>query len=498
MKNISWYLNLNINYVRNIFSDEILPYEIDIYCCECGKNEFIIKKSLQDLDEYICNECENKTFLDASTYSNNYNWYDPINELLNHDVILSLNPTATYNQNSKKLEAKICIDIPYSVDLSCDKIYFKPKSIFEYEIDNEGKIKQILQANYDLDSEYTYREYDLFESVDEEILINRNTYLSAFKSKILIEFKKYSEYFESKILNKTNSLEEFSFFIRYPYLQDLDFYKWKNTYFIPNEKNINIIEALDFIGNYRKEKTFKKLMFENYKYQLRKYNSYNFVFIYSISRCIKDVNILNRMVNIKLNSHLEEVYNSSDIYHFIKFLCSRFTDKQVEKLFISYEENEMFWFIDSIALFSEISDFIDEFKTTKCKYDTLHMDIVRYHRMVLNKAMFEVNFEHEEKYLKACCNIENYSIKLPANGIELYNWSNILENCLSGYWKLIKEEKTVVYGFAVNDEVKFAVEIRNNKIIQSKSKYNRDLQNKEMSLVNGWFKEYFEVSNTNT
>ena len=39
--------------------------------------------------------------------------------------------------------------------------------------------------------------------------------------------------------------------------------------------------------------------------------------------------------------------------------------------------------------------------------------------------------------------------------------------------------------------IKFAVEIQDNKIFQSKSKYNQDLQDKEMSLVNGWFKEHF-------
>lgn len=39
--------------------------------------------------------------------------------------------------------------------------------------------------------------------------------------------------------------------------------------------------------------------------------------------------------------------------------------------------------------------------------------------------------------------------------------------------------------------IKFAVEIQDNKIFQSKSKYNQDLQDKEMSLVNGWFKRAF-------
>ena len=49
----------------------------------------------------------------------------------------------------------------------------------------------------------------------------------------------------------------------------------------------------------------------------------------------------------------------------------------------------------------------------------------------------------------------------------------------------------------IDNEIKFAVEIKNNKIVQSKSKYNKDLQNKEVSLVNGWFIEFFEEKKEN-
>ena len=59
----------------------------------------------------------------------------------------------------------------------------------------------------------------------------------------------------------------------------------------------------------------------------------------------------------------------------------------------------------------------------------------------------------------------------------------------------ILEKRTIVYGFFIDNEIKFAVEIKNNKIVQSKSKYNQDLQIRETSLVMGWFTEYFEEKN---
>ena len=48
-----------------------------------------------------------------------------------------------------------------------------------------------------------------------------------------------------------------------------------------------------------------------------------------------------------------------------------------------------------------------------------------------------------------------------------------------------------------DNQIKFAVEIKNNKIAQSKSKYNKDIQNSEMNLVSGWFKQHFEGKSLN-
>lgn len=63
---------------------------------------------------------------------------------------------------------------------------------------------------------------------------------------------------------------------------------------------------------------------------------------------------------------------------------------------------------------------------------------------------------------------------------------------MSGYWNLIKDKRTIVFGFFKNEELKFAVEIKDNKIVQSKYKYNLNLEYRDMTLVHGWFKEYFE------
>ena len=72
--------------------------------------------------------------------------------------------------------------------------------------------------------------------------------------------------------------------MKYNNLLDLDFYKWKNVDILPKDEKLTIIKTLDFVMNYRKEKSLKKLIFDNYKFQMREYNFYNFIYIYSISK----------------------------------------------------------------------------------------------------------------------------------------------------------------------------------------------------------------------
>jgi hypothetical protein len=485
LQNISWYLNFHINDVKTLFSDMILPYEVDCYICLCGNKEIIIKNAMDSLIKFVCPICENSSFINANDYNNNYIWYEKIEDLLPSDFLLSLEPNVKLNEKDKILSCSIDLDIPILVDLCSEQITFNKKSIYELNTNSSNEFENKLNANFDLYSDTS--DYDIyFKNITENDLISKNIYLSDYQRKIL---KKLQIQAVSKVLKRTQSIDQFEFFLKNDKLLEIDFYYWKEIDLLANENTLTILDALDYIGNYRNEKTLKKAIFQNYKTQMREKKSYSFIYIYSITRYIKDINILNRMIDINLKEHIEFMDNSYYLFKFIEFLSSKFTDKQIEKLFLSYEKNLPFWLVDSVALFSEIIDYLDDFQISKCKYDVLHDDIVKYHQIVLEKELFNTKFKYDEKFLDACVNIEDYQVKLPLTGIELYDWSNTLQNCLSGYWKLIKEKKTIVYGFYKDDEIKFAVEIKNNKIVQSKSKYNKDLESRKLNLVLGWFKE---------
>ena len=497
MNTLSWHLNKNINNVRNLFSQIDLPYELDCFVCSCGHNEIIIKDQYTILENYSCKHCDNNEFYDANFYNNNSTWYEPIYELFKEDYILYLKPNIYYDATNLIIRAAFQIKIPTTIDLARNEIVYIYKDVYEFNIDQFGNCSEQLHTNFDLNKELTNKEIMYYDYVSQEELINRNFYLKEYKRAILKELQNCKYTFNSKVALKTSNLDEYCYFVKYNNLLDLDFYKWKNVDILPKDEKLTIIKALDFVMNYRKEKSLKKLVFDNYKFQMREYNFYNFIYIYSITRSIKDINVLNRMIALDFNLYMSYTNYPMNLYQFIKFLTKYFSDKQIEKLFISYQESELFWLHDSVSMFYEIANDADNLILSKCNKGNIHHDIIQYHQMLMNKIDFDTTFEFEDKFLKACVNILDYDIRLPMNGIELYDWSNKLQNCLSGYCRIIKEKETIVYGFFKDNQIKFAVEIKDNKIVQSKSKYNKDIQNSEMNLVSGWFKQHFEGKSLN-
>ena len=69
-----------------------------------------------------------------------------------------------------------------------------------------------------------------------------------------------------------------------------------------------------------------------------------------------------------------------------------------------------------------------------------------------------------------------------------------IEQTLVNYDEFGNKKETVVKYVYFKDQVQ---EIKDNKIVQSKSKYNKDIQNSEMNLVSGWFKQHFEGKRLN-
>lgn len=347
MKNLPWHLTLNINNIRTIFQEQILPYEVECYICSCGKNEIFIKDSFTKLEDYECCECGNIEFYETSDYQKNVTWYEDITNIFPEDFLLSLDQETLYNEEEKHFSSNINIYIPSSIDLASNKISYDKKTIFQIYIDKYHSLVQQTNVNFNLNSLLSKNEEWNSNGIEESELINRHTILINYKKKILDKLKQLTK---SNLLKKTTSIEQFSFFLENDYLLDLDFFYWKDIYLLPYKENLKIDDALDFIGNYRTEKTFIKAIYINYRIQLRKYNTYDYTYIYSVAHYIKDVNIAIRMLEFDFKEHLTLI-SASYFYLYMKFLTTLYSDKQIEKLFETYSKQDEFWLIHSILNF---------------------------------------------------------------------------------------------------------------------------------------------------
>lgn len=485
----SWYLNFHINDVHTLFNNQILPYEVDCYICSCGNKKTIIKNAQSSKINYICEECGNEEYLEANRYINNYIWYDKVQDILPSDIIESLKTKVYLDENKKLLTCSLYLDIPKTFDIVSDKLIYSRKNLFEIKIDDLENLEYNLYANFDLDSLISDEER-YFDKVSTKTLINRDEYLSQIKKEFLFKLKNLTT---TSQLTLSDSIEEFSFFLINTHLKDKDFYSWGNIELLPTDKPLTIIDALMFVSNNRKEKSLKRFILNDYSKQLKKNSSYDFIYIYTLCKFIKDINILIRFLNIDLTHDLNALEDKYSFYEFIEFLVSKFSIKQIENSLKECHKDKNYFLVDTIELFSFLKDDLDEIDFKSCNMITLHNSFSKYHRELSERKIFDIKFDYDERYLNACKDINDYQIRLPKDGKELYEWSNSLKNCLSGYVYKIKNKSTVIYGFFNNDELRFAVEVKNNNIIESKRKYNEELLEKENSFVIGWFKANLEI-----
>ena len=82
-------------------------------------------------------------------------------------------------------------------------------------------------------------------------------------------------------------------------------------------------------------------------------------------------------------------------------------------------------------------------------------------------------------------------VSYPMNGLELFEWSQKLQNCLANYDRHISSQQSLIYGFFIEGELKFALEIADGNLIQASAKYNQALSNAQKDIVAAWHRKYF-------
>jgi len=459
----AWKLTTDFNEQQHLFFEKIeTDYVVEAYACSCGHTDFIIKSQKQEF-QYVCSECENDKFNDAN------NAWRNTEHFLYQNLDLKLLFAYDIHTEPTKVVSRYITQIPTEIDFLNKKIIFSKKSLYSFTLTSEGD----LEENYALH-------------------LKRKIY-SELKKRLIHYINKSDCFNIPHSKGKELNLKMASFFLKNSHLQDFDFYYWSDVDAL-GDKEIDIKSALSLVSNGKKEKSVKKAIYQNYMNQMNENQKFYSTFIEIFTENIEDINILVALLGIRFERSSVGYIEKDALRSLIVFLKENYTEKQMLALFskedLSAQET---LFTDAVNEFNYDEEVIREkFRKVDCKIEVLHDEFVRCAREKRYQGMVEQKLYYSKKEIEPCVQTDIYTIKLPRNGQELYEWADELHNCMAGYFKGIQSHETIKYGFFQEDNIQFAVEIGDKKIIQSSGKYNASLTVKENEALTKWFKIYFQ------
>ena len=295
------------------------------------------------------------------------------------------------------------------------------------------------------------------------------------------------------------SLEGLLFFLKNPNIRSKDMFSWQNKeqFLEAMNKYQYVDKFLVYTLNYRKEKSLRKSQFNSYVKMIVT-GEYNPLTDYIFSRTISDVNHLNKALNIDIEVK-KKLFNGSNIEsikYFIDFLKKFYDEKHIVQLWLSIRLDDLLYYLvrDSINLFNnrEMGDELKKnFQKTSLNIRAIHHELTRHSRRIEKLKMKNEKLSYSDFMLNSEVNKEDITYKLPLDFQELYEWGSILHNCIFSYKNSIFNGKSTIFGLFVNENLTYAVEIRNNKIVQLSAPYNQKLSNLEKDKVERWHKEVY-------
>ncbi len=449
-----------MNSTRHLFTGVVeLDYLIESYSCRCGATKFIIKQPHQEC-AHVCDVCGNDTFFDANMALENFAFF--LQEHSGEDFEYLY----TIKKRNEAVESCYALKIPFDIDLVSQKIFYEEKSLYTLKLTHEGVIDR--------------------------------TYFLHLKDAVVLKLERQLlEYVEAtsaidlpKPKNKKMSLQMVAFFLQNRHLRDVEFFYWKwGSIPKTTKKELSIVDALMAVAGYPKAKSVKKAIFRHYRCQMMERGRFDPVAIELFCNSIEDPNILVRLLDLPLEYMYESDVGMDILQEFVEFLKKYYTQKQILTLFASLDFYEMAYiFDDMLNEFNTSKEMLKEsFHKVACKPVAFHDEFVQCALHKHHKEIYTKTLSYTKIREKPCIEIEGYEVRLPKNGKELVNWAKSLHNCMAGYFYGISNDFSTIYCFFQNEEICFAVEISDGKIIQARGKYNRGLTKEESEIVQKWY-----------
>ena len=484
----SWHFVKPMQECQHLLQETMSQYNAHFYRCLCGYEETIVLPEFKT-HSYQCPRCGNEEFIYG------FNAIDRDNVIKNESTALEYE----CQQVEGGFEVVAYVNVPIDADYIRQRIVFAKKRLYYWYIDHDGLEKH----NLDTVSDHICSTMGkMLKQVIIDTFRNSHTVLHQRRSWLVDKGK----------------INEMLFHMANPQLVDTCFFHWKKykelrglatPVLIPN-----IEQALLYLISYRKERSIRRVVFEQYEkwsqrcvliehlHDIRHLIPYDPAQIFIISRCFDDPNIVVRLLEKDLGLMFSEMsdaeYEMKDMIWLVKFLKKFYSEKQIAALLLTIEGFTGPWY-DLLRLVPRYKNAIRKyFQKVKLTVDNLHDEIINSSQYFENKLLNNVEFSYEQDYEFACCIESGLNFQLPRSSEILRGWAHLLQNCLEGYAISIKKRKTTVYGVFKEDQLCYAVEVSEGEIIQMSGRYNDEIPEYERQVILEWKKRYLEHLSVDT
>jgi len=438
-----------------------------ITCQYCGNNLFLSLESFLDPKQHLHTDYFN---VSSYTYMDNHGWHTLISYYLPFYAV----KTATIDWKS--------------IDILRSTLYFdgsEQVEVLNKFIDKKAVIKGLNASNLS-----THLKQKNSQTLNQFVNENLTPHLSQ-----LVTTSNDERY---NLLDTRLII----YCLKNPSVEDLDLFYWNNQYLPYINTFTSVSGALNFLLNNRKEKSVRKALFEHYEEKMQQTPQfYDPCFDYIILRVIEDPNHLSYLLSIPAyykNNMFQGAQPDTLVVAF-NFLKEYYTQENILsfiKQSLKVKNTYNLWH-DCFRMLSNTQSlpmFTEHFERCKPRVQLLHDELVRIQNQYINTNQIDMleKFKYSNQQLEAQSSSDEMDFKLPSTAKELHTWGKELNNCMFSYTSAIKTQDTLIYGVFKDKKLTYAVEIRNNRIVQAKAVNNRRLLDNEKNSIQLWHKKFVQ------
>lgn len=445
------------------------------YFCKCGTNT-ILPLQNSDYPDYNCKNCKNDYFLT----------YEKFQDLQKHMYSKDFNISCTLVK-SERYTALSSIYIP-RFNSATASIKFEKKELASLSLNSDFQI----QFHY-LDKELKDKKvYDFYSASKFEYVILQEMKASLLDYLMKREKKRMQRIRHYFPHDDRDTLAMALFMCKNEHLEDIELYFFQNI--LREFSDLKTLEELFSEMLKKSAKSVKSAFYKGYDNFLKIAPEYDFM----ILKLFSNPNFTRELLNIPAeNKKLFVAHIDLEEYLTVmEFLKNTLSQKQLFTLLkeaLSTRDSLERW-LDTVNMLIQATNNLDlisnELSFKRVNLQMLHDDVahvVNFYLMEKKSKNILKDFEYPQEYLKLETHYKGLEFKLVKNPKQLYEWAKTLHNCLNGYVEKVSQHLTTIVGVYVDDTIAYALEVRENHLVQARAKYNKSIPNYDNTIVNEWY-----------